>query len=155
MKKKTVIGLFVSAVIVLSFAFVAHNPFPASGERVYAQGTSGGGQYASVNGLKIYYEVSGTGQPLLLLHGGLGGTVEFAQLLPLLAKNRKVFVVELQGHGHTADIDRPLSYEQMADDIAALIQQLGLDKADILGYSLGGGVALQTAIRHPDVVRKL
>src|SRR5947208_11012799 len=79
----------------------------------------------------------------------------FGQLLPPLAKSRQVIAVELQAHGHTADIDRPLSFELMADDIAALITSLGLEQADLFGYSLGGGVALQTAIRHPEVVRKL
>ncbi len=111
--------------------------------------------YASVNDLEIYYEIHGTGEPLVLLHGGLGGIVEFSQLLPLLAQTRQVIAVELQGHGHTADIDRPLSYELMADDVAALIQELGYESADVMGYSLGGGVALRTAIQHPEVVRKL
>jgi pimeloyl-ACP methyl ester carboxylesterase len=113
--------------------------------------------YAPVNGLDVYYEIHGSGgQPLVLLHGGLG-TIDamFGQLLPSLAETRQVIGVELQAHGHTADSDRPLRFELMADDIAALITHLGLAHADILGYSLGGGVALQTAIRHPDVVRKL
>jgi pimeloyl-ACP methyl ester carboxylesterase len=113
------------------------------------------GEYANVNGLEMYYEIHGKGQPLILLHGGLGTIGMFAQLLPALAEARQVIAVELQGHGHTADINRPLSFEQMADDVAALIKHCGLDHADILGYSLGGGVALQTAIRHPKVVRKL
>ena len=113
------------------------------------------GNYAPVNGLDLYYEVCGTGQPLILLHGGLGVIGMFEQLLPGLAETRQVIAVELQAHGHTADIERPLSFESMADDIAALIKYLGLDGADILGYSLGGGVALQAAIRHPEVVRKL
>ncbi|MFD0588735.1 alpha/beta fold hydrolase [Paenibacillus sp. GCM10027627] len=114
------------------------------------------GNYASINGLNMYYEIHGTGQPLILLHGGLA-TIDmmFGQLLPELAKTRQVVAVELQAHGHTADIDRPLSYEQMADDTAALIKHLGLKNADVFGFSMGGGVALQTAIRHPDVVRKL
>jgi len=113
------------------------------------------GNYALVNGLELYYEIHGTGQPLILIHGGLGVIGMFEQLLPELAGTRQVIGVELQGHGHTADIERPLSFESMADDIAALIKHLGLEKADIFGYSLGGGVALQTAIRHPDVVSKL
>jgi len=113
------------------------------------------GKYANVNGLKMYYEIHGKGQPLILLHGGLGVIGMFEQLLPSLAENRQIVAVELQGHGHTGDIDRPLSFEHMADDVAALIKHLGFEKADILGYSLGGGVALQTAIRHPEVVRKL
>ncbi|QCI62960.1 alpha/beta fold hydrolase [Phreatobacter stygius] len=112
--------------------------------------------YVSVNGLKLYYESHGSGEPLVLLHGGLGTIgMLFGQLLPVLARTRQVIAVELQAHGHTADIDRPLSYEAMADDIAALIRQLGLDTADLFGFSLGGGVALQAAIRHPEVVRKL
>ena len=113
------------------------------------------GQYASVNGLSLYYEVYGKGKPLLLIHGGFGVAGVFAQILPALAENHQVIAVELQGHGHTADIDRPFSFQQMGDDIAALIKHLGLGKADVAGYSLGGGAALQTTIRHPDVVRKL
>ncbi len=113
------------------------------------------GQYAKVNGLNLYYEIQGSGQPLILLHGGVGASEMLSPLLPELAANRQVIGVHLQGHGRTADVDRPLRFELMADDIAALIEQLGLGKADLLGYSLGGGVALQTAIRHPELVRKL
>ena len=113
------------------------------------------GRYANVNGLRMYYEIHGKGQPLVLLHGGLGVIGMFEQILPGLVETRQVIGVELQAHGHTADINRPLSFDLMADDIAALIKHLGLKSADIFGYSLGGGVALQTAIRHPDVVRKL
>ncbi len=113
------------------------------------------GQYANVNGLNLYYEVHGTGQPLILLHGGLGAVAMFEQILPALAEHRQIIGVELQAHGHTADIDRPFSFEAMTDDVAALIAQLGFNHADILGYSLGGGVALQTAIRHPAAIRKL
>jgi pimeloyl-ACP methyl ester carboxylesterase len=91
---------------------------------------------------------------LILLHGGVGAIEMFGEILPLLAAGRQVIAVDLQAHGRTADIDRPLSFELMADDIAALIKQLGFEKADVMGYSLGGG-ALQTAIRHPEVVRKL
>jgi pimeloyl-ACP methyl ester carboxylesterase len=113
------------------------------------------GGYVSVNGLEMYYEIHGTGKPLVLLHGGLETIGVFEQVLPSLAESRQVIRVELQGHGHTADINRPLSFEAMADDLAALIQHLGLEKADLMGYSLGGGVALQTAFRHPELVRKL
>ena len=121
---------------------------------------AGNGDYAAVNGLRMYYESHGTATPgrpvLLLLHGG-SGTIEtsFARLLPLLAANRRVIAVEQQGHGHTADIDRPLSYTQMADDTAALIATLELGKVDCLGWSDGGNVALQLAIRHPQAVRKV
>jgi pimeloyl-ACP methyl ester carboxylesterase len=111
--------------------------------------------YAPVNGLKLYYEVHGTGAPLVLLHGGLGSTDMFAEILPLLSSGRQVIAVDLQAHGRTADIDRPLSFEAMADDIAGLLKHLKIAKADVMGYSLGAGVALRTAVQHPDVVRKL
>lgn len=111
--------------------------------------------YAPVNGLKLYYEIRGSGQPLILLHGGVVGITMFGPNLDALAEKRQVIAVELQGHGHTADIDRPLSFEAMADDIAALMKYLGIEQADVMGYSLGGGVALQTAIRHPGLVRRL
>ncbi len=111
--------------------------------------------YVVVNGLDMYYEVHGQGQPLVLLHGGLCTIEAWGTLLPVLAEGAQVIAVELQGHGRTADIARPMSYEGMADDVAALIEALGVAPASVLGYSLGGGVALQTAIRHPDVVRKL
>ena len=111
--------------------------------------------YASVNGLDIYYEIRGSGEPLVLLPGGFMTVEAMGELVPQLAPTRRVIGVELQGHGHTADIERALRFEVMADDIAALIRHLGLDQADIFGFSLGGGVGLQTAIRHPEVVRKL
>lgn len=115
--------------------------------------------YAPVNGLNMYYEVHGSleaGQPLLLLHGGFG-TIEtdFGKLLPVLAQGRPVIGVELQGHGHTADVDRPLTYEQMADDVAGLLGYLGVASVDTFGYSLGGNTAWQVAIRHPQLVRKV
>jgi pimeloyl-ACP methyl ester carboxylesterase len=111
--------------------------------------------YAPANGLKMYYEIHGTGEPLLLLHGGLGSTAMFADMIPSLARTRQVIAVDLQAHGRTADIDRPITYEAMADDIAALLKYLQIQKADVLGYSVGGGVALQTTIRHPTIVRDL
>src|SRR5438045_7767630 len=94
--------------------------------------------YASLNGLGLYYEIHGTGKPLVLLHGGVGAIQMFGEVLPSLAQNRQVIAVDLQAHGRTADIDRPLSFELMADDIAALIKHLGIEKADVMGYSLGG-----------------
>jgi len=112
-------------------------------------------RYADVNGIKLYYELHGSGKPLILIHGGLGAIEMFGPNLPALAKGRQVIAIDLQGHGRTADIDRPLSVQFMADDVAALIKHLGLQRADIMGYSLGGGVALQTAISHPEVVNKL
>src|SRR5215208_5357273 len=113
------------------------------------------GDYAEVNGLNIYYEMYGTGQPLVLLHGAYMTIDAMGEVVPALAETRQVIAVELQGHGRTADVDRPLSYEQMADDVAALIEHLVIEKADVFGYSMGGSVALQVAIRHPEVVRKL
>ena len=117
-------------------------------------GEERGGAYAEVNGLNLYYEVHGEGEPLILLHGGFGAIEMFGEVMPLLAEGRQVIGVDLQAHGRTADINRPMTYEAMADDVAALIGHLGLQKADVLGYSLGGGVALQTATRHPEAVRK-
>jgi pimeloyl-ACP methyl ester carboxylesterase len=113
--------------------------------------------YAPVNGLNLYYEIHGTGpeEPLILLHGGLGATEMFGEILPLLSNHWRVIGVDLQAHGRTGDIDRPLTFEAMADDIAALLKHLGIGKADVMGYSLGGGVALRTAIQYPDAVRKL
>jgi len=111
--------------------------------------------YAPVNGLDLYYEIRGTGDPLVLLPGGLMTIALMGPIVPELAKSRQVIAVEPQAHGHTADIDRPLTYEQMADDTAALIGFLGLERADVFGFSAGGAIALQTAIRHPEAVRKL
>jgi pimeloyl-ACP methyl ester carboxylesterase len=115
----------------------------------------GSGKYADVNGIKLYYETHGTGRPLILLHGGLGSGEMFGPVLPMLAQHHQVIAVDLQGHGRTADIDRPIDVRLMAGDIAALIDHLGLDKPDVVGYSLGGGVALQTAAQYPDKVRRL
>lgn len=113
------------------------------------------GSYAQVNGLNLYYERHGTGRPLILLHGALSTIDSMQPLISELAKTRQVIAVELQAHGHTADIDRPLRFETMADDIAALMKHLSIESADVCGYSLGGGVALQVAFRHPQSVRKL
>jgi len=103
----------------------------------------------------MYYEVSGVGSPVVVIPGGLMTIAQMSGLTSALAKTRKVIAVEPQAHGHTADIDRPLSYEQMADDVAALIAELGLGRVDVCGFSMGAGTALQTAIRHPASVRKL
>jgi pimeloyl-ACP methyl ester carboxylesterase len=113
------------------------------------------GQYAEVNGINLYFETHGTGRPLILLHGGLGSGEMFGPVLPTLADHHQVIVVDLQGHGRTADIDRPIDVRLMADDIAALVDHLGLDKPDVVGYSLGGGVALQVAARHSAKVGRL
>jgi pimeloyl-ACP methyl ester carboxylesterase len=112
--------------------------------------------YAPVNGLELYYEVHGKGEPIVLLHGSfMTITNNWPDAIARLSKTRKVIVVELQGHGRTADIARDFSYEALADDVAALLGHLKIKRADVLGYSMGGGVALQVAIRHPEVVRKV
>jgi len=111
--------------------------------------------YAAVNGLEMYYEIHGSGQPLVLLHGGVGAIEMFGEVLPLLAEGRQVVAVDLQAHGRTADVDRAMTFEALADDVGALIRHLGFERADVMGYSLGGSAALQTAVRHPDAVRKL
>jgi len=116
--------------------------------------------YAPVNGLRLYYEVHGRpskdGVPLVLLHGG-GSTIEtsFGKLLPLVSKTRQVIAFEQQGHGHTADVDRPFSFEQSAEDAVALLRYLHVAKADFFGYSNGGHIAVEIALRHPEVVRSL
>ncbi|MGW1725738.1 alpha/beta fold hydrolase [Streptomyces sp. NPDC002306] len=113
--------------------------------------------HAEVDGLSLYFEEhgSGPGEPLVLLHGGIGAGEMFAPLLPALTERRRVILVDLQAHGRTADIDRPLRFELMADDIAALLRHLGLERADLMGYSVGAGVALRAAVQHPDLVRRL
>ncbi|MFN2484865.1 MAG: alpha/beta fold hydrolase [Candidatus Limnocylindria bacterium] len=113
------------------------------------------GAYADVNGLNLYYETHGAGRPMILLHGGLGSGEMFGPILPALAERHQVIVPDLQGHGRTADIDRPIDIRPMADDIAALIDHLGLEKPDLVGYSLGGGAALHTAVKYPEKIRKL
>jgi pimeloyl-ACP methyl ester carboxylesterase len=115
----------------------------------------GVGQYAEVNGIKLYYETHGSGRPMILLHGGLGSGEMFGPVLPVLAERHQVVTVDLQGHGRTADIDRPIDIRLMAGDIAALIERLELASPDVVGYSLGGGVALQTAVKYPSKVRRL
>jgi pimeloyl-ACP methyl ester carboxylesterase len=114
--------------------------------------------YAPVNGLKMYYEIHGSGpsEPLVLLHGSyMTITNNWTGWIGELSKTRKVIAVEMQGHGRTADINRDFSYENLADDIAAMLDYLKIKQADVLGYSMGGGVAMQVAIRHPERVRKV
>jgi pimeloyl-ACP methyl ester carboxylesterase len=117
--------------------------------------TTGTGAYADVNGLHVYYETQGSGRPVVLLHGGLGSGEMMAPLAAALAAGHQVITPDLQGHGRTADIDRPIDPRLMADDLAALIDHLGLDRPDVFGYSLGGGVAFWTAVKYPDKIRRL
>jgi len=112
--------------------------------------------YADVNGLKMYFEVYGNGKPIVLVHGSfMSIPLNWQHIIPMLAKDRKVIVAEMQGHGRTKDISREFSYEGMADDVSGLLKQLKIDSADILGYSMGGSVAFQFAVRHPEQVRRL
>jgi pimeloyl-ACP methyl ester carboxylesterase len=116
-----------------------------------AQETKAKGKYASVNGLKMYYEIHGTGQPLVLLHGSFVWGTDY----PTLSLGRQTIIVDMQGHGRTADINRPFTFEQMADDTAALLKHLKIEQADVFGYGMGGTIGLALAIRHPDLVRRL
>ena len=114
--------------------------------------------YASVNGLNMYYEVHRNGDPVVLLHGSfmtISNNFNWTKWIGELSKTRKVIAVEMQGHGRTADIERDFSYEGLADDVAALLDHLEIRNADLIGYSMGGGVAMQCAIRHPEKVRKV
>jgi len=111
--------------------------------------------HAQVNGVSLWYEEHGAGEPLVLLPGGFWTVATFGALLPALAARRRVIAVELQGHGHTADVDRPLRYETMADDVAALVRHLGIERTDLMGYSLGAGTAVRAAIQHPALFRRL
>ncbi|MDO8361013.1 MAG: alpha/beta hydrolase [Devosia sp.] len=111
--------------------------------------------YAPVNGVEIYYELHGNGKPLVLLHGGFGSIEMFGPVLAALAEGRQVIGVDLQGHGRTLPFDRPMTFENMASDVAELIKWLGYDKADVMGYSMGGATALRLAIDQPEVVGRL
>lgn len=111
--------------------------------------------YAPVNGVEVYFEVHGAGDPLVLLHGGFGAIQMFGPALDALARSRMVIGVDLQGHGRTRPFDRPMTFENMAADVAGLVRWLGHERADVVGYSLGGGVALNVGIHHPEIVRRL
>jgi pimeloyl-ACP methyl ester carboxylesterase len=111
--------------------------------------------YADVNGMKMYYEVSGEGDPIIVLHGGYMNIPSMGEIIPKLAKTHKVYALEFQGHGRTNDIDRPITYPNLAEDVAAFMDVTGLKKADVFGYSVGAEVGLQLAIRHPEKVNRL
>jgi len=113
------------------------------------------GKYADVNGMKMYYEVSGEGEPLIVLYGSYMNILSMGEIIPVLAKTHKVYALELQGHGRTNDIDRPITYQNLADDVAAFMDAVSLKKADVFGYSLGAIAGLKLAINHPEKVNKL
>jgi len=144
---KLSLGLAMTALLVTTPAARAQQP--ASRLKPVRTG------YVPANGVNSYYEIYGRGAPLLLLHGGLGSIEMFGPILPTLAKGRQVIAVDLQGHGRTALGDRPISLPAMGDDMAAVVKQLGQETVYVLGYSMGGGVALRVAIQHPEVVRRL
>ena len=125
-------------------------------QQTHKMHTDGKGSYAEVHGLAMYYEIHGEGFPLVLLHGGLS-TIDtsFGKVLPGLAEGRQVIAIEQQAHGHTADSDRSLTYQQMANDTFALLSHIGIEQADFFGYSIGAGIAIEIAIEHPSIVRKL
>lgn len=139
--------------VVAALAVTAPSMAQAQGETQMSTPTSTG--RVAVNGVELYYEIHGEGEPLVMLHGGVNPSDFFGAPVAAMAEERQVIAVHLRGHGFSTDTDEPWSSEQMADDVAALLGELGLEKADIMGWSLGGGVALQTAIRHPEVVNKL
>jgi pimeloyl-ACP methyl ester carboxylesterase len=143
-------------VLVIAAAMLVVAPIASAQRTIGRRGS--GGRYAFVNGLKMYYEVRGPqrGRPIVFLHGAFSNIEsDFGKILPTIAKTRQVIAMEQQGHGRTADIDRPLTYEQMADDVAELLRQLRITNADFVGYSMGGGIAMYVAVRHPELVHKL
>lgn len=113
------------------------------------------GKTVPVNGMQMYYETSGEGDPLLVVHGAYMNIEQMGEIIPMLAKTHQVIAVELQGHGRTTDIDRPITYPNLADDLAAFMEAIGVEKADVFGYSMGSAAALQLAIRHPEKVDQL
>src|SRR5687768_13293521 len=131
--------------------FVAASLLLVSTALVEAQG----GKRVKVNGMQMYYEVSGTGDPLVVLHGAYMNIPTMGAIIPALARTHRVYAVELQGHGRTTDIDRPITYPNLADDVAAFMDAVGLERADVFGYSMGAAAALQLAIRHPEKVSRL
>src|SRR2546423_11108073 len=140
------ITLIASALILTAPALVtaqADRPSQAVGRRV------------DVNGMRLYYEVSGPARPLIVLHGAYMNIPSMGAIIPRLARTHKVYALEFQGHGRTTDIDRPITYPNLADDVAAFMDAVGLQKADVFGYSMGAGAGLQLVIRHPDKVNKL
>jgi pimeloyl-ACP methyl ester carboxylesterase len=160
MKKYIIIPVFIISILVISCQsdtndeqnMAATTKDSVAGQNIKAVDTG----YAEVNGLKMYYEVYGSGKPLVLLHGSfMNIPLNWSHIIPLLAKDRKVIVAEMQAHGRTRDIAREFSYEAMADDVSALLKHLKTDSADILGYSMGGGVAFQFAVRHRGQLRRL
>lgn len=153
MRRRSFLASFAAATV--SFApFKLTRSHAQSGNPISEKDSTVETGYAPVNGLQMYYEIHGEGEPLVLLHGAYAPLAMWGPILEGLAKNHRVIAMDMQAHGRTADIDRPLRYESMADDIAVLMDHLGVESADIVGYSMGAGVGLQFALRHPEKVRK-
>jgi pimeloyl-ACP methyl ester carboxylesterase len=148
----SVFSLLIVTIINCSLSAVVHAKETKNTSRTLATIDN----YATINGIKMYYTITGKGTPLVLLHGAFSSIdKDFGKIIPSLAKDHQVIGIELQGHGHTTDIDRPLSYTAMAEDVTLLLQQLKISNADFFGYSMGGGVALQLTITHPNLVKHL
>ena len=142
--------------MVTVLSFLLNNKAYSNDKKVAGITSKATGNYAMINGMKMYYTITGKGTPLVLLHGAFSSIdKDFGKIIPTLSKNHQVIGIELQGHGHTSNIDRPLSYAAMANDVVLLLQRLKVDNADFFGYSLGGGVALQITISHPSLVKHL
>ena len=131
----------------IAAALLFTGPVPAVAEPV--------GDRVEVNGMQMYYEVSGQGDPVIVLHGSYMNIPSMGAIIPKLAETHKVYALELQGHGRTTDIVRPITYANLADDVGVFMDKVGLKKADVFGYSMGAVAGLQLAIRHPDKVNKL
>jgi pimeloyl-ACP methyl ester carboxylesterase len=160
MKRRTFVAGGAAASVSLATARAVFAQADAAAATATAEGnattrTAAETGYAPVNGLQMYYEVHGSGEPLVLLHGAFATIDLWEPILTTLAENHRVIAVEFQGHGRTADIERPFSYEEFADDIATLMDHLGIAHADVVGYSMGGNTGLHLALRRPDLVRKL
>ncbi len=140
---------FPNAVIAAAALFAGCRP-PAPPAQAPAEG-----HRVAVNGMQMYYEVSGSGEPLIVLHGAYMNIPSMGAIIPRLAATHRVYALEFQGHGRTTDIDRPITYPNLADDVAAFMDAVGLQKADVFGYSMGAAAGLQLAIRHPEKVNKL
>jgi pimeloyl-ACP methyl ester carboxylesterase len=147
MNTKVTLARWLAAIAALVLAGLPISALPAQ------PATKSG--YVETNGINYYYEISGKGEPLLMLHGGLGSTGMFAPVLPAFTRHRQVIAVDLQGHGRTALGSRKISLVDIGDDMATVLEQLGIKQADVIGYSFGGGVAFRLAVQHPELVRRL